>query len=136
MRSSVVAACLLAACLFKVDLYAPAASVRQQLPLHPHQARTLPAQCQTHNDLDRQATPRPVLHRGTASINADGATVRPGAQSHKRSGGPAIDTQPPQPGSQQTGNRQLPGPVGLLLALALVDGGSATRHETPRTQTH
>jgi hypothetical protein len=132
MRSSLISTHLLAACLLNVGMYASAASLSPP----PHQAQTVPLQRQAHNDLDRQGTPSPVVHRGNAAVVQYSALVRSGVQSHKPSGSRTIDMQPPEPGNQQAGNRQLQGPVGLLLALALVDGGGATRHQTPRTEIH
>jgi hypothetical protein len=77
-------------------------------------------QCQSHDEVAPQRMPSAVVHRSS------------GPQSHSTS---AIDTHRRQTGNQQSDNRQLPGPVGLLLALGLVDGGSTTLHQT-RTELH
>jgi hypothetical protein len=57
-------------------------------------------------------------------VAAESAVARRRAESHRPSGGPATDAQPPQ-----RDNRQLPGAVGLLLSLALLSGAGA---EPPR----
>ena len=112
MRSSLITAYLLT-----VGMYAPAANVLQQFPPAPPQAQTVPPQRQPQTELERQR-----------SVTAD-AVARTGAESQ---GGPATHTPAPQPGrSQHSGDRQLPGPVGLLLAVALLDGQGAAPHENP-----
>lgn len=129
MRSPLIAAYLLA-----VGMYAPAASVRPSLPPAPPQAQTMPQTRQVQTELDRHATPPPDIHRGNARIIADSVLVRRGAVSHQPSGGPATDAPLRQPGDGQTGKPQMPGPVGLLLALALVDSGGAAPHETAHAE--
>jgi hypothetical protein len=116
MRSSLIAAYLLT-----MGMYAPAA---------PPQAQTAPPQPQA---LVRQGTPPPDIRRDNASVTANTIRMRGQAKSHQPSGGPATDT---QPRNQQSGNRQLPQPVGLLLALALLDGAGAAPQETPQSATH
>lgn len=109
MRSPLIAAYLLAVGLLNVGLSAPDARQR----------------CQAHSDdVARQRTPSAVVHRSSALV--------PGAQSHHSS---AIDTQRTHTGNQQSENRQLPEPVGLLLAFGLVDGGTTTPHQN-RTEMH
>lgn len=127
MRSPLIAAYLLA-----IGMYAPVASLRQSLP--PAQAQTVPQPSQPQTELDRRGTPPPDIHRGIARIIADGVVVRRGAASHQPSGSPATDTQPRQPNDRRTGKPQMPAPVGLLLALALVDSGGAAPHETAHAQ--
>ena len=115
MRSSLIAACLLT-----MGMYASAA---------PPQAQTAPAQPQAQTELDRQGTQPPGIHRDNASVTANSVLVRGRANSHQ----PSTDT---QPRNQQSGNRQLPQPVGLLLALALLDGAGAAPRETPQSNIH
>lgn len=129
MRSALIAAYLLA-----IGMYAPAASLRQSLPPAVPQAQTVSQPRQPQTDLDRHATPPPDIHRGNAQIIADSAAVRRGAAWHQHSGGLTTDTQPRPPGDQQSGKPQVPGPVGLLLALALVDSGGAAPHETAHAE--
>jgi hypothetical protein len=119
MRSSLIAAYLLT-----MGMYAPAA---------PLQAQTAPPQPQAQTELDRQGTQPPGILRDNASVTANSLLVRGRAKSHQPSGGPATDT---QPRNQQSGNRQLPQPVGLLLALALLDGAGAAPQEAPRSEIH
>lgn len=120
MRSPLIAAYFLA-----IGIYAPAASLCQSLPPTAPKAQTVPQSRQPRTELDWHGT-RP----GNARRIADSAVVREGAASHQHSGVPAMDTKPRQPGDQQSGKPQMPGPVGLLLALALVDVGGAPPHET------
>ncbi len=129
MRSPLIAVYLLA-----IGMYAPAASLRQSLPPAVPQAQTVPQPRQTQTEFDRHGTPPPDIHRGNARIIADSVVVRRGAASHQPSGGPATDTQPRQPNDRQTGKPQMPAPVGLLLALALVDSGGAAPHETAHAE--
>jgi len=119
MRSSLIAAYLLT-----IGMYAPAA---------PPQAQTAPPQPRAQTELDRQGTQPPGIRRDNASVTANSVLVRGRAKSHQPSGGPATDT---QARNQQSGNRQLPQPVGLLLALALLDGAGATPQETPQSKIH
>ena len=119
MRSSLIAAYLLS-----MGMYAPAA---------PPRAQTAPPQPQAQIELVRQGTPPPSIRRDNASVTANSVLVRGRAKSHQPTGGPATDT---QPRNQQSGNRQLPQPVGLLLALALLDGAGAAPQETPQSAIH
>jgi len=119
MRSSLIAAYLLT-----IGMYAPAA---------PPQAQTAPPQPRVQTELDRQGTQPPGIRRDNASVTANSVLARGRAKSHQPSGGPATDT---QPRNQQSGNRQLPQPVGLLLALALLDGAGAAPRETPQSNIH
>jgi hypothetical protein len=99
-------------------MYVPAAGVRQQFQHAPAQARAAAPQRLAQTERDRQGTPRPDIRRGNTSVAAESAVARRRAESHLPSGGPATDAQPP-------GNRQLPGAVGLLLALGLLSGAGA-----------
>jgi hypothetical protein len=99
-------------------MYVPAAGVRQQFQHAPAQAQAAPPQRLAQTERDRQGTPRPDIRR--TSVAAERAVARRRAELHLPSGGPATDAQPPQPG-----NRQLPGAVGLLLALGLLSGAGA-----------
>ena len=119
MRSSLIAAYLLT-----IGMYAPAA---------PPQAQTAPPQPRVQTELDGQGTQPPGIRRDNASVTANSVLARGRAKSHQPSGGPATDM---QPRNQQSGNRQLPQPVGLLLALALLDGAGATPQETPQSNIH
>jgi hypothetical protein len=115
MRSALITACMLL-----VGMYAPATGVRQQFQPTPAQAQAAPPQRQAQTERDRQGTPRPDIRRGNTSVAAESAVARRRAASHLPSGGPATDAQPPQPD-----HRQLPGAVGLLLALGLLSGAGA-----------
>ena len=119
MRSSLIAAYLLT-----MGMYAAAA-----LP----QAQTAPPQPQAQTELDRHGTQPPGIRRDNASVTANSVLVRGRGKAHQPSGGPATDT---QPRNQQSGNRQLQQPVGLLLALALLDGAGAAPPETPQSAIH
>jgi hypothetical protein len=112
MRSALITACMLL-----VGIYVPAAGVRQQFQHAPAQAQAAPPQRLAQSERDRQGTPRPDIRRGNTPVAAGSAVARRRAGSHLPSGGPATDALPPQPG-----NRQLPGAVGLLLALGLLSG--------------
>ena len=129
MRSPLIAAYLLA-----IGMYAPAASLRQSLPPAVPPTQTVPQPRQTQTEFDRHGTHPPDIHRGNARIIADSVVVRRGAASHQPSGDPATDTQPRQPNDRQTGKPQMPAPVGLLLALALVDSGGAAPHEAAHAE--
>jgi hypothetical protein len=122
MRSTLIAVCIVI-----VGTYAPGESVRQQFQHAPAQAQAVWPQRQAQTELDRQGTPPPDIRRGNASVTANSAVARRRAESHRPSSGPATGTQPPQPG-----NRQLPGAVGLLLALALLNGAGPAPQETPQ----
>jgi hypothetical protein len=115
MRSALITASILI-----VGMYAPATGVREQFQHAPAQAQAASPQRQAQTERDRQGTPRPDIRRGNTSVAAESAVARRRAESHLPSGGPATDAQPPQPG-----NRQLPGAVGLLLALGLLSGAGA-----------
>ena len=127
MRSSLIAAYLLT-----LGLYAPGAVVRQQFPPAPPQAHTVPLQLQAQTELDRRGMAG--IRRGNASVVADSPVVRRVAEA-RPPGGPATYALPPHPGNQQSGNRQLPGPVGLLLAVALLDGEGAAPHKSSQAET-
>jgi hypothetical protein len=111
---------LVIACVLIVGMYAPDSSVRQQFKHAPAQAQAAPPQRQAQTELDRQVTLRSYIRRGNAPVAAESAVARRRTEWLRPSGGAATDAQPPQPG-----NRQLPGPVGLLLALALLNGAGA-----------
>jgi hypothetical protein len=99
-------------------MYAPATGVHPQFQ---DAAQTAPPQRQAQTDHDRQeGTPRPGIRRGSASVAQESAVARRPAESHRPLGGPATDGQPPQ-----TGNRQLRATMGLLPALALLNGAGA-----------
>jgi hypothetical protein len=115
MRSALITASILL-----VGMYASATGVRQQFQHAPAQAQAAPPQRQAQTERDRQGTPRPDIRRGNTSVAAESAVARRRAESHLPSGGPATDAQPPQ-----AGNRQLPGAVGLLLALGVLSGAGA-----------
>jgi hypothetical protein len=111
MRSAFITACMLL-----VGMYPPAAGVRPQFQDAPAQTQAAPPQRQAQTERDRQdGTSRPDIRRGNTSVAPERR-----AESHRQSGGPATDAPPPQPG-----NRQLPGAVGLLLALAVLNGAGA-----------
>lgn len=129
MRSPLIAACLLA-----IGMYAPAASLRQSLPPAVPQAQTVPQPRQTQAEFGRHATPPPDIHRGNDRIIPDSVVVRRGAGSHHTAAGPTTDTPPRQPNDRQTSKPQMPAPVGLLLALALVDSGGAAPHATAHAE--
>jgi hypothetical protein len=111
---------LVIACLLIVGTYAPDTSVRQQFKHAPAQAQAPPPQRQAQTELDRQVTLPSVIRRGNTPMAAESAVARRRAEWLRPSGGPATDGQPSPPG-----NRQLPGAVGLLLAIALLNGASA-----------
>ena len=113
MRSALAIACVLT-----VGMYAPDSSVRQQFKHAPAQAQAAPPQRQAQTELDRQVTLRSYIRGGNTPVAAESAVARRRTEWLRPSGGPATDAQPP-------GNRQLPGPVGLLLALALLNGAGA-----------
>ena len=115
MRSALVTACVLI-----VGAYAPGTSVRQQFQHAPAQAQAAPPQRQAQTELHRQITSRSDISRGITSVAAESAAARRRAESLRPFGGPATVVQPPQPG-----NRQLPAAVGLLFALALLNGAGA-----------
>jgi hypothetical protein len=112
MRSALVTACVLV-----VGTYAPGTSIRQQLQHAPAQAQAAPSQRQAQTELDRQVTPRSDIPRGSTSVTAKSLIARRRAESLRQFGGPATDAQP--------GNRQLPGAIGLLFALALLNSAGA-----------
>lgn len=124
MRSAVVTACVLI-----VGTYAPATSVRQQLQHSPAQAQAVPRQGQT--ELYRQITPRSDIRHRDASVAAESAVARRRAEPLRPLGGHATGTQPPHPG-----NGQVPAAVGLLLALALLNGGGAAPPATSQPEIH
>jgi hypothetical protein len=93
--------------LLTVGMYAPPGSVSQQISPVPPQTQTVPPQRQARTELDHQSA---YGSRASSAIKA-----------------PAMQL--------ESGNRQMPGPVGLLLALGLLDGG-ATPHQTPQTEIH
>ena len=115
MRSALIIACML------LGAYAPGTGVRPQFQDGPAQAQAAPPQRQAQTDHDRQeGTPRPDIRRGNTSVAQESAVARRRAESHRPLGGHATDAQQPQPG-----NRQLPGAMGLLLAIALLNGAGA-----------
>ena len=116
MRSAVVTACVLI-----VGTYAPVTSVRQELQHASTQAQVAPRQRQAQTQLDRQGSPRSDIRHGNTAVAAESAVARRPAVSLRPFGGRATPTQPPHPG-----NGQVPGAVGLLLALALLNGAGAT----------
>jgi hypothetical protein len=124
MRSAVVTACVLI-----VGTYAPVTSVRQQLQHSPAQAQAVPRQAQT--ELYRQITPRSDIRHGNTSAALESAVARRGAEPLRPLGGRATGTQPPRPG-----NGQVPAAVGLLLALALLNGGGAAPPATSQPEIH
>jgi hypothetical protein len=109
---------LVIACVLIVGMYAPDTGVRQQFKHAPAQAQAAPPQRQAQTELDRQVTLRSYIRRGNTPVAAESAVAR-GRTEWLRPSGAATDAQP------QPGNRQLPGPVGLLLALALLNGAGA-----------
>ena len=115
MRSALITACMLL-----VGMYAPATGVRQQFQHAPAQAQAAPPQRQAQTERDRYGTSRADIRRGNTAVAGASAVARRRAESHLPSGGPATDAEPPQPG-----NRQLPGAVGLLLALGVLSGAGA-----------
>lgn len=110
---------LITACMLLMGAYAPVVSVRPQIQQAPAQAQAAPPQHQAQTARDWQGTPRPDIRRGNTPVAAESSLSRRRAESH-RSGGLATDAQPGQPG-----NRQVPGAVGLLLALALLSNAGA-----------
>ena len=124
MRSAVVTACMLI-----VSTYAPVTSVRQQLQHSPAQAQAAPVQAQS--ELYRQVTPPSDVRHGNASVAGESAVARRRAEPFRPLGGRATGTQPPHPG-----NGQVPGAVGLLLALALLNGGGAAPPATSQPEIH
>ena len=113
-------AALITACLLIVGTYATAPSVRQQFQQAPAEAQAPPPQRQAQTEHDRQGTPRPDVRRDNTSVAAESPVARRRTEPHRPAGGRATDAQPPQPGT-----RQLPGAVGLLLAIALLNGAGA-----------
>jgi hypothetical protein len=105
MRSTLVTACALI-----VGTYAPATSVRQHLQHTPAQAQVRSLMRQAQTEGDRELVPRPDIRRSNTSVAAKSAVARREAESLWRSGGPATDSA---------------GAVGLLLALALLNGAGA-----------
>lgn len=105
MRLSFLAACLLIA-----GMRAAAAGVPPLAAVQPAPAQTTPQQ-----QPDRPAASPTDIHRLLRSPSS-----------------PATGSPVPQPGSQENGGRQLPPPVGLLLAIALLNGGGAGPPETAR----
>jgi hypothetical protein len=115
MRSAFVAACMLI-----VATYAPDTSVRQQFQRTPAQAQAAPPQRQAQAELDRQVTLRSDIRHGNTSVAGESPVAWRRPESFRPSGGLAAHARPAQPG-----NRQLPAGVGLLLALALLNGAGA-----------
>jgi hypothetical protein len=114
MRSALIIACML------LGAYAPGTGLRPQFQDAAAQAQAAPPQRQAQTDHDRQeGTPRPDIRRGNTSVAQESAVARRRAESHWPLGGHATDAQ------QQRGNRQLPGAMGLLLAIALLNGAGA-----------
>ena len=109
---------LVIACVLIVGTYAPTTSVREQL--EDVAARAPPPQRQAQTELDRQVTPQSDIRHGNTSVAAPSAVARRRAEPLRPLGGRTTDAQPPHPG-----NRQVPLPVGLLLALALLNGAGA-----------
>lgn len=129
MRSLLIAACLLA-----VGTYAPSAGICQQSS-PPPQDQTVPAPRAAQIGSDRR-TAVPQSHRASS---ADNSVVRRSAELHPPPGASAAGTHLSEPGHQHTGNAPLPGPVGLLLALSLVDSGGtapAPHASTPQAEIH
>jgi len=117
MRLAFITACMLIA-----GTYPPGAGVRPQFHDAPAQTQAVPPQRQAQTVHDRQdGTSRPDIRRGNVSVAPESAVARRRSESHRPSGDPATDARLMQPG-----NRQLPGVVGLLLALAVLNGGGAT----------
>jgi hypothetical protein len=114
MRSALITACVL------LGTYAPATRVHTQFQDAPAQAQAAPPERQGQTDRDRQeGTRRPDFRRGDTSVAQESAVARRRANSHRPLGGPATDASP------QPGARQLPAAMGLLLALALLNGGGS-----------
>jgi hypothetical protein len=110
---------LIAAWLLTVGMYAPAAGIRHQFPPTLVQAEAIPSQ-------------PPADRRGTSTVIGDGAVGRARAASQQASLSLVPRMRRAQPGNQPA-DRKLPGPVGLLLALALVDSeGTPPRTSPPR----
>lgn len=126
MRSAVVTACVLI-----VGTYAPVMSVREQLQHAPAQAEAAPRQRQAQTEPDWQGTPRSDIRHSNTSAAAESAVARRRAELLRPSGGRATDTQPPHPGSGQ-----VPGAVGLLLALALLNGAGAAPPAISQPEIH
>jgi hypothetical protein len=124
MRSAIVTACVLI-----VGTYAPVTNVRQQLQHSPAQAQAAPRQAQT--ELYRQVTPRSDISHGNTSVTAESSAARRRADSLRPLGGRATHPQPPHPG-----NGQVPGAVGLMLALALLNGAGAAPPATSQPEIH
>ena len=115
MRSALITACMLP------GTCAPATGVHPQFQDEPAQAQAAPPRSQAQTDRDRQeGTPWPDIRRGNTAVAQESAIARRRAESHRPLGGPPTDARPPQPG-----NRQLPGAMGVLLALALLNGAGA-----------
>lgn len=126
MHSAVVTVCLLI-----VGTYAPATGVRPQPQQESHQVQTGPPARQVRIELDQQGMPRFDIPHGNISGAAKGALSRKRPEPLGSSRGPATDAQPQQPD-----NRQLPGAVGLLLALALLNDSGATPPAISQAQTN
>ena len=126
MRSAVVTVCMLI-----VGTYAPVTSVRHELQHAPAQAQAAPRQRQAQTEPDRQVTPRSDIRHGNTSVAAERAVARIRAESLRPLGGRTTATQPPHPG-----NGQVPGAVGLLLALALLNGAGATPPAISQPEIH
>ena len=115
MRSALITACVL------LGTYAPATGVHPHFQDAPSQAQAAPPQHRAQANRDGQeGTARPGIRRGNTSVDQGSAVARSRAVPHRPLGGPATDARPPQPG-----NRQLTRAMGLLLALALVNGAGA-----------
>ena len=124
MHSAVVTACVLV-----VGTYAPATSVRQQSQQASAQAQT--TQRQVRTERDQQGTLRVDIPRGNIAAAAKSAVARKRPEPLRSSPGPAFDSQ-----AQQADDRQLPGAVGLLLALALLNGSGAPPPVTSQPETN
>jgi len=115
MRSALITACTL------LGTYAPATGVRPQFQDASSQAQAAPSQRHAQTDHDRkEGTPGPDIRRGDTSVAQEGAVARRRAESHRQLGSPVIDAH-----SLQPDNRQLPATMGVLLALALLNGAGA-----------
>jgi hypothetical protein len=115
MRSALITACMLL-----IGTYAPTAGMRPQFQDASAQTQAAPPR-QAQTERDRQVdTSRLDVRGGNVSVAPESTAARRRAESHRRSSGSATDAQPAQPG-----NRQLPGAVGLLLSLAVLNGAGA-----------
>lgn len=126
MHSAVVTVCLLI-----VGTYAPATGVCPQPQQASRQVPTGPPSRQVRIDLDQQGMRRFDVPHDSISEAAKGAVSRKRPQPFGSSRGPATNAQPQQPD-----NRQLPGPVGLLLALALLNDSGSTPPAISQAQTN